>query len=378
MIPFNRAALIGRETEYIQAAVESGVISGEGYFSRKSEVLLQELLGPGSSVYLTPSCTHALEMSALLLGLEPGDEVILPSFTFVTTASAFALRGARPVFADVEPTTLNIDPESVRASANERTKAIVVVHYAGIGCDMESIFETARQYDIPVIEDAAHGLGATHHGKPLGSFGKMATFSFHETKNVTCGEGGALVVNDPNLVHRAQIVRDKGTNRQEFFRGDVPFYTWVDLGSSYRISDVAAAFLFAQLEHLEEVNRRRREICRQYAEWLQPLKDSGDLAYPGLEESENSSGHIFYILLESETVRSRLQKHLRKLEIHAVSHYEPLHLSPYVLSQWGPQPELPVTECLSKRLLRLPLFYSLRDSEQSAVTGTILSFFDRA
>ena len=262
-IPFNRSSLVGNEQTYIAQAMKIGQIAGDQTFGRKCEGVLSQCLG-GSRTLLTTSCTHALEMAALLLGLGPGDEVIVPSFTFVSTANAFALRGARPVFADVRPHDLNIDPESVERLVGPNTRAIVVVHYAGVSCEMESILTIARGHGIPVVEDNAHGLLGTWQGRPLGSFGCLATQSFHETKNFTCGEGGALVVNERGLVERAEILREKGTDRSRFFRGQVDKYTWVDLGSSWVISDVLAAFLFAQLERREEIQAQRRMLWTRY------------------------------------------------------------------------------------------------------------------
>lgn len=376
-IPFNKATQHANEFNYIQEAINSGVISGEGYFGEKCQSYIEELIGGDSRVFLTPSCTHALEVSALLLDLQKDDEVIMPSFTFVSTASAFALRGARPVFVDIEPTRLNIDPEAISANISPRTKAIVVVHYAGFSCEMERIMELAARSQITVIEDAAHALGATTKGRPLGSFGRLSAFSFHETKNVTCGEGGALVINDPALVDRARIICDKGTNRRKFQRGDVPFYSWVDLGSSYVMSDILAAFLYAQLEHLAEINERRRTLYRHYHSLLRPLKSKGHIAYPSLEGIEESGAHAFYILLDSSETREELRAKLMTAGITAVFHYQPLHRSSYVEAKWGKQLTLPVTENIAQRLLRLPLYYELNLSEIEYVVEEIEKFFKR-
>lgn len=375
MLPFNRASIVGKELEYIHEAVNAGVISGEGHFARKCEALLKQVLATNSEVILTSSCTAALEMCALLLNLSTDDEVIMPSYTFVSTANAFALRGARPVFVDVERDSLNINPQKLEQSINARTKAIVLVHYAGFPCEMDTIMDIAKTHKIPVIEDAAHALASSYKGKALGTFGAFATFSFHETKNVTCGEGGALVINDHAFVSRAHIIKDKGTNRREFQRGDAPFYSWVDLGSSYVISDILGAFLYAQLEHLDEITNKRRELYAKYAELLKPLKNKGCLDFPEHLNLSEASAHIFYILLKSKEHRDRLRKYLLEREVLAVFHYQPLHESSFVVSRWGKQPSFPVTEDLADRLLRLPMFYSLEFGEQERVAEIISDFF---
>lgn len=377
IIPFNKASIVGNELAYIEDAVRYGVISGEGHFSSSCQALVAEMMGEHSHVLLTPSCTAALEMSSILLNLSVDDEVILPSFTFVTTATAPVLRGAKPVFADIDPVTLNIRADSIAEAISNRTKAVYLVPYGGVSCELDEIMEILAKKDLPFVEDAAHALGATYQGRPLGSFGNMATFSFHETKNVTCGEGGALVVNDKCLIERANIIRDKGTNRRSFKRGDVSFYTWVDIGSSYVMSDILAAFLYAQLLHIEKITRRRKELHLRYCEHLLPLRDKGYLTFIGSSLTIESSAHLFFVLLESETVRAKLQEHLGNHGIAAVFHYQPLHLSPYVVSNWGPQPSLPVTENIAPRLLRLPLYYSLTETEVATVANVISSFFGK-
>lgn len=326
---------------------------------------------------LTPSCTDALEICALLLDLGPDDEVILPSFTFVSTANAFALRGAKPIFVDIEPKYFNIDADAIEKAITPRTKAIVVVHYAGVACDIERISKIAADHGIPLIEDAAHALGSSLNGRRLGTFGALSTFSFHETKNVTCGEGGALVINDPRYTDRAYILRDKGTNRRNFQRGSVQFYSWVDLGSSFVISDVLAAFLFAQLEHLEKITAKRRADHRRYSEMLDPLRTRGLLAYSDSPNREQESAHLFAILLSDRATRDRLQAHLRKYEVVAVSHYEPLHRSAYATEHLGITTSLPVTEDIAPRLLRLPMFHELEASQQDLVVKLIFSFFQQ-
>lgn len=374
-IPFNRASLIGNELAYIRQAMESGVISGEGHFSTKCAEIIRTIIKAESEVLLTSSCTDALEMCAMLLSLKPGDRFITPSFTFVSTANAFVREGAQPVFVDVEPETLNVDPTDFENVAGGDVKAAVVVHYAGVVCDMAKIMGSAARHNTPVVEDAAHALGSYSSAGYAGTFGSLSTFSFHETKNVTCGEGGALIVNDANLVERAYIYRDKGTNRRRFQRGDVAFYTWVDVGSSFLMSDVLAAFLCAQLEKFDVLTTRRREIWKRYSAGLEDLRKAGIATYPSLEKLEGSSAHIFFILLDSEKTRKELLAYLRERGIYATFHYQPLHLSPFVLERFGPQRPLPVTENVAPRLLRLPLFYSLTDDQVDYTIDAVKSFF---
>jgi dTDP-4-amino-4,6-dideoxygalactose transaminase len=375
MLPFNKASIVGKELEYIAETIKMGWISGDGPFAKRSEQFLESHLGKNSKVFLTPSCTHSLEMCAMLLNLEPGDEVIVPSFTFVTTALAFTHQGAKLVFADIDPIDLNICPDSVERFITKRTKAVVVVHYGGVACDMTKLQSICRIHNILLIEDAAHGLGGTFNGKPLGSIGELATFSFHETKNVTCGEGGALVVNSPELTHRAQIIRDKGTNRKDFERGSAAFYTWVDTGSSYVISDILAAFLLGQLEQLDLLRSRRLEIIKNYTDRLRDLEKKGIISYPDSLSSNESGAHLFFILLNTPKEREELRLFLKSKEIVSVFHYQPLHLSPYVKSKWGEQPELPNVEQIAPRLLRLPLYFELKESEQNFIIESIYSFF---
>lgn len=379
MIPFNLPAIVGNELEYIQQAVELGELSGEGVFARKCARAIADLLGEQSQVILTPSCTAALEMCALLLDLGPGDEVIMPSFTFVSTGNAFTLRGVKPVFADMDPETMNISPSEIRRLITKNTKAIVVVHYAGWACEMDQIMAISKEFEIPVIEDAAHALGSKYKGRKLGTFGALATFSFHETKNITCGEGGALVINDPRLVDRAYILRDKGTNRRNFSRGEVPFYTWVDHGSSYVISDVLAAFLYAQLENVSIINQRRWEIVRSYSEGLKELRTMGKIWFPEYflkdESAESANGHLYFLLAFDEKERKELQKFLSDSKVGSAFHYQPLHLSPFVTSRWGAQESLPVTEEVAGRLLRLPLYFRLSDSFLNYVVRNVHAFY---
>lgn len=372
-IPFNRSSLVGNEQTYIAQAMKIGQIAGDQTFGRKCEGVLSQCLG-GSRTLLTTSCTHALEMAALLLGLGPGDEVIVPSFTFVSTANAFALRGARPVFADVRPHDLNIDPESVERLVGPNTRAIVVVHYAGVSCEMESILTIARGHGIPVVEDNAHGLLGTWQGRPLGSFGCLATQSFHETKNFTCGEGGALVVNERGLVERAEILREKGTDRSRFFRGQVDKYTWVDLGSSWVISDVLAAFLFAQLERREEIQAQRRMLWTRYDRELASWAARQGVRTPVVPEGAGPSWHMYYLLMPSLEARQAFIAHLRERGILAVFHYLPLHLSEMGRRYGGRPGACPVTEDVSDRLVRLPFYLALSESEQTEVIEAVRGF----
>lgn len=370
-IPFNKPSLVGNEIEYIVQAVRGGQASGDGPFTKKCHSLLEDALGV-PKVLLTTSCTHALEMAALLLDIQPGDEVIVPSFTFVTTANAFVLRGARPVFIDIRPDTLNMDEQLLEDLITPRTKAILPVHYAGVGCEMDAICEIADRHGIPIVEDNAHGLFAKYKGRWLGTFGALATLSFHETKNFICGEGGALLINDPQYVERAEIVREKGTNRSRFFRGQVDKYTWVDLGSSYLPSDILAAYLFAQLEAREHVLAQRKRVFEYYAEHLQDWAQANDIRLPVVPPYCEQSYHMFYMLLPSLEKRQKLIAHLKSKGILSVFHYLPLHLSP-MGRKWGYQEgDCPVTENVSDRLVRLPFYNELLPEQQQEVCTAIL------
>lgn len=372
-IPFNRSSIVGREHEYITQAMANGQIGGDQAFGKKCEALLSRALD-GARTLLTTSCTHALEMAALLLNVGPGDEVIVPSFTFVSTANAFALRGARPVFADILPDTLNIDPSAVEERIGPRTKAIVVVHYAGVGCEMEEILRIAGHHGIPVVEDNAHGLFGKWNGRPLGTIGCLATQSFHETKNFTCGEGGALVVNDSAMVERAEIIREKGTNRSRFFRGQIDKYTWVDFGSSYVMSDVLAAFLLAQLEMRELVQARRQDIWQRYNKALRGWADAQGVRAPYAPDGASNAWHMYYLVLRSLRHRQELIAHLRRRGIAAVFHYLPLHLSDMGRRFGGQLGDCPIAEYVSDRVLRLPFFFSMSNLEQEEVIETIQGF----
>jgi dTDP-4-amino-4,6-dideoxygalactose transaminase len=372
-IPFNRFCKTGTEFTYIQQAIDEMHVSGNGRFTKLCHALLEEVLG-APKVLLTTSCTDALEMAALLLDVQPGDEVILPSFTFVSTASAFALRGARPVFIDIRPDTLNLDETLLERLITPRTKAILPVHYAGIGCEMDAILEIARRLAVPVVEDNAHGLLGKYKGKNLGTFGCLATQSFHETKNFTCGEGGALVINDAAYCEQAEIIRDKGTNRSRFVRGQVDKYSWVGLGSSYLPSDILAAVLYAQLESREMVQAQRRHIWERYNMRLRDWAGSFGVRLPVVPSHCQQSYHMFYLLLPSEGSRARLIQHLKTRNILSVFHYLPLHLSEMGLRLGGPARACPVTVDVSNRLLRLPFYNGLTESEQARVIRAIHEF----
>jgi dTDP-4-amino-4,6-dideoxygalactose transaminase len=372
-IPFNRPAVAGEELRYMREALAAGKISGDGQFSRRCEALLAAELG-AERVLLTTSCTHALEMSALLLDLAPGDEVVVPSFTFVSTINAFALRGARPVFADVRPDTLNLDESQLPRLLGPRTRAIVPVHYAGVGCEMEAILQAAAPRGIAVVEDNAHGLFGKRGRRPLGSFGGMSTLSFHETKNVTCGEGGALVINDRRYLERAEIVREKGTNRSQFFRGMIDKYTWVDLGSSYLPADLLAAFLLGQLEARERIQAARRRIWERYRQELAGWAAGAGVRLPVVPPGCEQPAHIFYLLLPSLAARQALIAHLASRRILAVFHYVPLHLSAYGRKLAARPSDCPVAADAGDRLVRLPLFHALTAAEQSRVIEAVLSF----
>jgi dTDP-4-amino-4,6-dideoxygalactose transaminase len=372
-IPFNRPCLTGKELEYMAEAMRCGHSSGDGAFTKKCHALLEQVLDVRKAL-LTTSCTHALEMAALLLDVCPGDEVIVPSFTFVSTINAFVLRGAKPVFGDIRPDTLNLDEAQLESLLTPRTKAIVVVHYAGIGCEMDRILEIAQKHGVAVVEDNAHGLFGRYKGKHLGTFGCLATQSFHETKNVTCGEGGALLINDLQYCERAEIIREKGTNRSRFFRGQVDKYSWVDIGSSYLPSDLLAAFLYAQLESREDIQSRRRRIWEYYYNHLHPWAGERDVQLPFIPPQCDQAYHMFYLLLPSDSVRQDLIAFLKARGILSVFHYLPLHLSDMGVRFGGRPGQCPVTESISDRLLRLPFYNDLAEPDQAEVVQAILSF----
>jgi dTDP-4-amino-4,6-dideoxygalactose transaminase len=369
-VPFNRLYTTGSELGYIEEAIASSHLSGNGPFSHRCTAWLERHLR-SERVLLTHSCTGALEMAAVLARLQPGDEVIMPSFTFSSTATAFVMRGAIPVFVDVREDTLNLDEGLVEGAASDRTRAIVPVHYGGVGCAMEELNSFAEAHGILVIEDAAHALGASMNGRPLGSFGALATLSFHETKNVICGEGGALVVNDPELVERAEIVHEKGTNRRAFFRGQVDKYTWVDLGSSFPASELAAAFLWAQLEHAEWLIQRRLEVWEGYQAGFADAEREGLLRRPVVPSGARHSAHLYYLLLPTEQRRDHLLAELARQKIDAFFHYVPLHSSPAGLRYGRAADGLLVTDDISRRLLRLPLWVGMSEEQVDAVVAAV-------
>lgn len=372
-IPFNRPCLAGREMEYVSQAIVKGWISGDGEFTGRAQEWLEDRLSV-PRVLLTTSCTDALEMAALLLQLQPGDEVIVPSFTFVSSANAFALRGARPVFADIRPDTLNLDESQLDRLVTSRTRAIVPVHYAGVGCEMDRILTIARHHGLSVVEDNAHGLFGKYKDRWLGTFGTLATLSFHETKNINCGEGGALLINDERWIERAEVLRAKGTNRSRFLRGQADRYTWVDLGSSYLPSDLLAAYLLAQLEAAEVIQQRRKHIWGFYHEHLRDWAATRGVELPQVPAHCESSYHLFYLLLPSPALRDALIEHLKSQGILSVFHYVPLHLSPMGQKFGGRPGDCPATERVSAHLLRLPFYNDLSDSDLELITDTIRSW----
>jgi len=372
-IPFNKPGLTGNEFRYISEALAGGHISGGGPFAERCQALLERQLG-APKVLLTTSCTHALEMAALLLDIRDGDEVIVPSFTFSSTVNAFLLRGARPRFVDVRADTLNLDEARLEPLMTSRTRAIVPVHYAGVGCEMDAILETARRHDVAVVEDNAHGLYGAYKGRPLGTFGALAAQSFHETKNINCGEGGALVINDARHAERAEILREKGTDRSRFFRGQVDKYTWVDTGSSYVPSDILAAYLFAQLEAAEQVQARRRRVWDLYATTLRAWAAERGIGLPFVPPHCAQPYHMFYVLLPSLEERQALIAHLKAQGILSVFHYLPLHLSEMGRRFGGKPGDCPVTEDISDRLLRLPFYNDLSESDQARVVEAVTKF----
>ena len=372
-IPFNRCIAVGRELEYVQQALASGILAGDGRFTRACHAWLRQHLGvPGA--LLTTSGTHALEMAALLLDIHEGDEVIVPSFTFVSTINAFVIRGARPVFADIRPDTLNLDEQLIPALITPRTKAIVVVHYAGVGCEMDTILAIANRAGIPVIEDNAHGLFGRYKGRYLGTLGVMAAQSFHETKNIACGEGGALLLNDSSLLERAEILREKGTNRSQFFRGQIDKYNWVDVGSSYLPSELNAAFLLAQLEACDIIQSRRKRTWETYRAELAAWAASNDVRLPPVPGYCEHPYHMFYLLMPSLERRQAFIGHMKERGITTPFHYVPLHSSPMGQRHGGRPGDCPVTERISDQLVRLPLFNTMSDEQLNQVMEAAIEF----
>ncbi|MEJ8568205.1 dTDP-4-amino-4,6-dideoxygalactose transaminase [Elongatibacter sediminis] len=373
-IPFNRLFYGEKEQRYLQELLESGTMGVQSRFGRRCAELLNTQLG-AAEVIITQSCTTALEMAALLVDIEPGDEVILPSFTFSSTANAFALRGARLAFVDIDPATLNIDPEQVAAAINSRTRVIAPIHYAGVSCDMDAIMALAGEHDLAVVEDAAQAIGCEYQGRPVGTRGDLATLSFHSTKNVVSGEGGALIVNNPELVDRAWIVAEKGTNRKLFYQGLVDKYSWADLGVSALPSELTCAFLLAQLESLDEINRRRLQLWNRYQEALEPLAQAGHFRLPVIPPECRHNGHIFYLMMNGSAERNALIAHLKAREITAPFHYIPLHSAPAGRRYGYEAGTLEHTDRCSARLLRLPSWVGLEQSAEHVIEA-IFDFFD--
>jgi dTDP-4-amino-4,6-dideoxygalactose transaminase len=373
-IPFNSSSLQGRELEHIFRTMTIGQIAGDQTYSKRCHAFLEQTLGVPRAM-VTSSCTHALEMCALLLDVQPGDEVIVPSFTFVSTANAFVLRGARMVFADIRPDTLNLDERQLEGLVTPRTKVVVPVHYAGVGCEMDVIGEITARHGLSVVEDNAHGLFGKFRGRWLGTFGCLAAQSFHETKNITCGEGGALLVNDARLIERAEIIREKGTNRSRFFRGEVDKYSWTDIGSSYVMSDVLAAFLFAQLEVWPDIQARRRRIWQYYDQHLRSWAQEHGIGCPVVPAHCEQSCHMYYLILPSLEKRQALISFLKARGILSVFHYVPLHLSPMGQRMGGRKGSCPVSEEKSERLLRLPFYNRLSQEDQDRVIAAVREFY---
>jgi dTDP-4-amino-4,6-dideoxygalactose transaminase len=372
-IPFNRPFATGGEIDYIRAAIATPKFSGDGSYTAHCHTLLQQSLGIQKAL-LTTSCTHALEMAAFLLDMGPGNEIVLPAFTFPSTANAFVLRDARPVFVDIRADTLNIDEKRIEERITKHTKAIFLVHYAGVGCEMETIMAVARRHGLAVVEDNAHGLYGKYRDRYLGTFGELAAVSFHETKNFTCGEGGALFINDARFIERAEILREKGTDRSRFFRGEVDKYNWVDIGSSYLPSDLLAAFLRAQLEHREQIQSARQRLWENYMRELSGWATDNDVRLPTIPPECEQSYHMFYLILPSLDSRQALISHLSQREIFAVFHYLPLHLSPMGRTFGGREGDCPVTEKISEHLLRLPFYTGMTTTEQAQVIEAVSAF----
>jgi dTDP-4-amino-4,6-dideoxygalactose transaminase len=372
-IPFNRAHVVGTEQSFIAEAQASGHLSGDGPFTRRCHAWLQQHAGAGKAL-LTHSCTAALEMAAILSGVEPGDEVILSSYTFVSTANAFVLRGAVPVFVDVRSDTFNLDERLIEAAITPRTRVVVPVHYAGVGCEMDTILAIAKRYGLMVVEDAAQGIMSAYRGRPLGALGQLGAYSFHETKNVICGEGGALLINDPQLGARAEIIREKGTNRSQFFRGQVDKYTWVDLGSSFLPGELVAAFLAAQLDAAAQTTHKRIALWTCYHDAFGALEREGRLRRPIIADGCTHNAHMYYLILPSLSERTAFIDHMKTRGIGCVFHYVPLHSSPYGRSVGRASGALRVTEEVTNHLVRLPLWVGL-ETQQEEVIETALQFF---
>ena len=373
MIHFNKPFLIENEFKYIKDAIDKGILRGDGIYTKKCHEFLEKYLGCKKAL-LTHSCTAALEMAAILLDLKSGDEVIMPSYTFVSTANAFVLRGAVPVFVDIRPDTLNIDENLIEQAITPKTKAICVVHYAGVACEMDKIMQIAHKYNLKVVEDAAQALGSTYKGKLLGTIGDMGCFSFHETKNVISGEGGAIAINNPEYIERAEIIREKGTNRSKFFRGQVDKYTWVDIGSSYLPSDIIAAFLYSQLENIEKINKKRMDIWIEYNEFFKQFDSI--IRRPIIPENCKHNAHMYYILFKNLEIRTKFIDFLKQNDILSVFHYIPLHSSPAGQKFGKVSGKMTVTDRISDTLVRLPMFYELNNEQMEKIKSTVKAFAD--
>jgi dTDP-4-amino-4,6-dideoxygalactose transaminase len=374
-IPFNKPLVFGDEISNIKQSLEDHILSGDGKFTRKCNEIMEKKFN-AKKVMLTTSCTHALEMASILIDLQPGDEVICPSYTFVSTVNSFILRGAKPVFVDIREDTLNIDENLIEEKITDKTRAVFPVHYGGVSCEMAKINEIAQENNLLVVEDAAQGVNAKYKNKYLGTIGDLGTYSFHESKNYICGEGGALIVNNEKYMGRAEIIREKGTNRSKFFRGEVDKYTWVDIGSSYLPADILAAFLYEQLINMDTIKNKRKEIFDYYYENLKDLELKDKFRLPIIPKECETNYHIFYILLTSERERDRLLKQLKKRGIHSVFHYIPLHTSPMGTKFGYKEGDLPNTEDLSKRILRLPFYYDLTQNEQKYIINNVYQLLD--
>ncbi len=370
IVPFNKPYMTGKELWYISQAHASGHLAGDGQFTKKCSAWLEQRTGSQKAL-LTHSCTAALEMAAMLADIQPGDEVIMPSYTFVSTANAFVLRGATPVFVDIRPDTLNIDEARIEAAITPRTKAIMPVHYAGVSCEMDTIMDIARRHNLLVIEDAAQGIMSSYKGRPLGSIGHMAALSFHETKNIISGEGGALLINDARFVERAEVIREKGTNRSQFFRGQVDKYTWVDIGSSYLPGEIVAAFLWAQMEEADAINKRRLEIWANYHQWFASLEKAEKIRRPSVPRECVHNAHMYYLLLPSLARRTDFIQRLKAKGIHTVFHYIPLHSSPRGQSVGRAVGDMANTDSAGERLVRLPLWLGLEEQLADVIAEVV-------
>ena len=375
MIPFNKPPLTGNEQQYVLQAIENNKISGDGFFGKKCQAWFEANLGCQKTL-LTPSCTASLEMAAILINIQPGDEVIMPSYTFVSTANSFVLRGAKIVFVDIRPDTMNIDETLIEAAITNQTKAIVPVHYAGVGCEMDTIMDIASRHGLFVVEDAAQGMMSTYKGRPLGTIGHLGAFSFHETKNYTSGgEGGLLIINDDSFLHRAEVIREKGTNRSQFFRGQVDKYTWVDVGGSYLPSELQAAYLWGQLEAVDAINNDRLSTWNSFSAAIDPLRVAGELELPIIPEHCVHNAHMFYLKLKDLVQRTAFIEHLKEKGVMAVFHYIPLHSSPAGHRFGGFNGEDVYTTLESERLVRLPLYYQLSAHDRDKVIDAVNTFF---